>query len=217
MFKDAPVLGEGLTSEQIATMTPEEKTEWREKEKKRNDELKKTKKNLQVKGVNQEQRFFKGIEITNKGEVIINMSEKVMMGTNNETGKEIWRSIPYSVGPIPYAPHKDLKKAMKDLTTHALALYGFPDASIKDTTVSGVQVSGEIENRNARVLLTISRDLDWSKKPVKTKLPQLTLFDQILYDKNPKLIELLEVLVKEVWLYIGGKHEHKEHLSLFND
>lgn len=216
-LKDAPAMGESLTSEEIANITPEEAKQRKAEAKEKNKALKSTASLLKVKGMNQENRFFKGIEITNKGEVVINMTQKVQMGVNQETGKEIWRSIPVMVGPIPYAPHKDLKKAMKDLAYHALSLYGLDDPSIKDTTVSSVQVSGELENRNARVLLTISKDLHWTKKPTKTKLPQLPLFDQILYEKNDKLVELLLVLVKEVWEYIGGKHEWKEQLPIFND
>jgi hypothetical protein len=216
-FKNMPDIGQGITAEQLQSMTPEETKEWRKREKELDVKKKQTKKAVKVSGLNQEHRFFKSIEIKNDGKVKIIMIEKVMMGVNAETGKEIWHSIPFNVGPIPYEAHKDLKKALKDLTSHALTLYGFPEASIKDTTVSGVQVAGEVENHNARVLLTIEKEVHWSNKPIRTKLPQLPLFDTIVYDKTDKLVELLKILIKEVWLYIGGKHEHKEQLSIFND
>lgn len=207
----------GITAEQLQSMTPEETKQWRKREKEKDVKKKQLAKRLKVNGVNQENRYFKSITIKENDEVELIMNEKVFMGVNNETGKEIWKSIPISVGPIPYGANKDLKKAMKDLTTHALALYGFPDASIKDTTISSVSVSGEIENHTGRVLMTISKEVPWSKKPIKTKLPQIPLFDQIIYEKTEKLIELLQALIKEIWLYIGGKHEWKEQLSIFND
>lgn len=154
-FKNMPDIGSGITAEQLQSMTPEETKQWRKREKEKDVKKKQLAKRLKVNSVNQENRYFKSITIKENDEVELIMNEKVFMGVNNETGKEIWKSIPISVGPIPYGANKDLKKAMKDLTTHALALYGFPDASIKDTTISSVSVSGEIENHTGRVLMTM--------------------------------------------------------------
>lgn len=101
-FKNMPDIGSGITAEQLQSMTPEETMQWIKREKEKDVKKKQLAKRLKVNGINQENRYFKSITIKENDEVELIMNEKVFMGVNNETGKEIWKSIPISVGPIPY-------------------------------------------------------------------------------------------------------------------
>lgn len=192
-------------------MTTKDHKEFRTKAKKERAKSKAT-----TKGLNREDRYFKSVLINKDKEVEAIFTQKVVMGTNSETGKEIVRHMPISVD-CPYAANKDLIAAMKATTRHALNLAGFDEASIQDTTVTKLEVTGEVENHNARAILHLTKELPWSNKPLKIKVPQVMLFDQITYKKTAELVKAIELVIEEVWNYAAGKNDMKEQLSIFND
>lgn len=220
-LKDAPTPSStmSITREDLLNMSDTDKATFKESGKKKNAASKKdskVKRKISAGSLNRENRFLKEVVVHDQEGATIVFSEKVLIGSNQETGADIYNSNIFTIE-CPYRVNKDLQKAMKDLTKHALTLAGFGEASIKDTTVVGVKIAGEIENKNARAVFTIHKDLQRTTKPQVIKVPQTTLFDQVDYEKAGELVDLLEVVIDEVWMYIGGKHEWKEQLSIFND
>lgn len=123
-------------------------------------------------------------------------------------------------------PHKDFVDAMKKLRKHGLAILGIELADeakqLKNWTVSGIKISGDMLLKQSRVILTLSKKVDLTGKIARIKTGQVTLYpkvdDAVKYHDADKLANLVEDVVKEAWAYLfSGKYESETNpqLALF--
>lgn len=161
---------------------------------------------------------LKKVKITNDLKVELTFNEKATLNTvNEEDGSENFVNNEYSVK-SKYIPHDDLVESLKMLRKHALAIceISVDSKEIKDYTVNAISIQGTLEEKNARIVITIAKRIKRAKKPVFITAPQTSLFDPVEYPKCEDLVKLVKEVIKEVWLYRGGKHLGEEQLSLFS-
>jgi hypothetical protein len=118
-----------------------------------------------------------------------------------------------------HVPHGDLLNVLKKLKAHALEIceLEIPDAKKKgDYQVSGVKISGDVLLQQSRVVFTISKKINRTGKIVKITTPQTTMYGESEYAEAEKMSAIVEDLIEEVFLYLGGKYEAAGQLPLFS-
>lgn len=165
--------------------------------------------------MNTDNRYFKEISIhPTKLDVKITAAQKMQVGYDKENEREIFKEVAYSV-PSPFQATKDMTAAMKKLVKHGLILLESNDDA-KSYNVTGIKVTGCIEERNATVVLMMRKATAWSDKEATIKTQPFSLFTEGGIPTED-LIKDLKSIFKATWDYMKGKNASKAQLSIFND
>lgn len=164
-------------------------------------------------------RRISGISINAKGKVSIAFSEVITLPPVEGEDESETSANEYTVR-SPNRPHKDFLDAMKKLRKDALAIgeLNFDAKSITSMTVSDIKISGDMVMKQSRVQMTLAKEVKRTGKRIKIgPLPQVTMYGEEAseYDNAEAMTQLIEAVVEEAWLYLGGKCEGEEQLPLF--
>ncbi len=165
------------------------------------------------------------ITISRKGKVRVKFVELVAVpipdpndpnGEGDEEEKQDVKAIEYTVT-SQHEPHDDLLKALKKLRKHALEICEIEvdGKHLNQYTVVGVKIQGDIVLRQSRVIMVIGKEVKRTGKQVLIVTPQTTMYGESEYEKAEEMSKLIEDVVSEVWLYIGGKYADDGQLPLF--
>lgn len=156
-----------------------------------------------------------GISINAKGKVKIDFDAYVAQEPegDEEAGFEINE---HSIN-SPRLAHKDLLDALKKLRKYALETCEMITDSKATTfyTVSEISIDGDMSLRQARVIMTVSKEVRWTGKQIKWKTPQITLYGESEYPNHEALAKQIEVVISEAWEYLDGKSQRGDQLPLF--
>jgi hypothetical protein len=110
-----------------------------------------------------------------------------------------------------YLPSKDLVDAFKNLRRLGLEANEI-EVSTKDITnwmVYKVKISGDMDLKKSRVLMTLGHKIDWCNGIKKMPTPQITMYpgkdETGRFFNAEKLAIAVEKLVEEAWEYLNGK------------
>ena len=114
-------------------------------------------------------------------------------------------------------PHKDLTQSLKALLPFALEIAEMEVGSkkLKDYTVSGMKISGDVFLQKSRVILIMSKLVRRTGKVVTIVTPQVTMYGESEYENAEKMTKQIERVITESWAYIGGKYQEPDQLPLF--
>lgn len=117
-----------------------------------------------------------------------------------------------------YAPHADLMNALKKLKKFALDINEMEvsDKTKGDYKVSQVKIAGDVLLKQSRVTMTISKLVPRTGKVIDIPVGQTTMYGESDYHDAEKMSVIIEELIEEVWLYLGGKYELEGQLALFS-
>jgi hypothetical protein len=106
-----------------------------------------------------------------------------------------------------HRPHKDFELALRKLVDHGLKIWEIEDDNTEDYAIIGLKIAGDFYMNQSRVQLIIAKKVNRTGKiAIFPPSPQTTLSDESDYESWGDLKKLIEVVMKEAWLYIGGKH-----------
>jgi hypothetical protein len=122
-----------------------------------------------------------------------------------------------------YRPHKDFTDAMKKLRKNALEVCEITvdSKSIGDWNVSGLSVAGDMEMKQSRVILTVTKTVKKTGKEISFKTPQVTMFpekdEENRYHNAEELTKGIVKAIEEAMKYMGGKYDDsaEDQLPLF--
>ena len=154
------------------------------------------------------EKKFRSIEITRDLEVRISFSE-ILTLPGIEGGEESRVNVRHHTVFSEDIPHNDLLDVLKKLKPHAfeIAEIDQPDAKKKqDYRVCFVQVDGDMVLQKSRVKFTMIKHVNRTGKEIKIgPTGQVVMYGESDYPEHEAMSKLVEKLVEEVWLYLGGK------------
>lgn len=115
-------------------------------------------------------------------------------------------------------PHKDLIDAFKKLRTHALDIceMNISGKNVGSTyNVTGFKIAGDLLLKQSRVIMTVTHNVKRTGKHIKWATPQITMYGESEYEKAEEMSKLIEGVIEEAWLFLGGKAEKESQLPLF--
>jgi len=113
-----------------------------------------------------------------------------------------------------HRPHKTLSDSMKKLRKYALELCDIEVSSkhIGDWTVSAISIAGDMTLRQSRVVMTLAKECP-TGKVIEFDVPQVTMYPEKeaedRYHRAEEMSVLIEDIVEEAFLYLGGNYEVK--------
>lgn len=164
----------------------------------------------------EKKQFLKRIKITNDLKVELYFTERATTNTVDDQNNEKFVTNEYSAK-TNYVPHDDLINAMRVLRKHGLKLAELKADTneAKSYMVNEISLNGTLEEKNARLSMVLMKKLKRTKKPMAMKIEEVALFDPSEYAQCDDLMKLVKDVIKEVFLYLGGKHLGEEQLSIF--
>ena len=167
------------------------------------------------------ERLIKGIHLDIKDRVTLKIVELITIPPKELDGESTIKTRTYKMVSED-KPHSDLINALKMLRKDALKIceIDIPADSNKlhQYQVMGVDISGDIVLKQARLVLTIGKLVKRTEKIIKFKTPQTTLYGQSEYEDADKLAPKIEKVLDEAEEYMYGKFEetNPHQLGLFN-
>lgn len=156
------------------------------------------------------EKKFRKLEVTKDLEVKINFDEILTLPPLDEGGESRIKVRHHSVF-CEDVPHSDLLDALKKLKPHAFDIneMDHPEAKKKqDYRVCAVQVDGDMVLQKSRVKFTMIKHVGRTGKEIKIgPTGQVRMYGQSDYAEHEAMSKLVEKLVDEVWLYLGGKFD----------
>lgn len=161
------------------------------------------------------ERALRSIVIDEKLNVKIKFVEDIIR-ENVDDGESLAIENEYQVK-AKYKPHKDLTNSLRALLPFALEIAEMEVNAkrLKDYTVSGLKLSGDVMLQKARVVLIMSKLVRRTAKIVTIVTPQVTMYGESEYDNMEKMTKQIEKVIKEAWEYIEGKYQEPDQLPLF--
>jgi len=117
----------------------------------------------------------------------------------------------------PRLAHKDLKDAMKKLRKFALEICEmiFETKALTFYDICAIKINGDIALRQSRVILTVSKEVRRTGKEIKFNTPEVTMYGDSEYERASEMSKVIENVVSEAKLYLGGKCADGDQLPLF--
>lgn len=154
------------------------------------------------------ERKFKKLEISSDLKVKIQFQEILTLPPIEEGGESRLKYRNHTVESDD-VPHHDLIELMKKLKPHAFEINEMDQPETKKKTdyrVSMVQVDGDMLLQKSRVKFMMLKNVPRTGKSVKIgPTGQVTMYGESDYVDHEAMSKLIEKLVEEVWLYLGGK------------
>lgn len=117
----------------------------------------------------------------------------------------------------PRKAHKDLLDSMKKLRKFALEICEmiFETKALTFYDICAIKINGDIALRQSRVILTVSKEVRRTGKEIKFKTPEVTMYGDSEYERASEMAKVIENVIKEAQLYLGGKCADGDQLPLF--
>lgn len=153
-------------------------------------------------------RQFKKIEVSRELKVKISFDEIFTLPAIAEGGESRTKVRKHTVT-CDDVPHTDLLELMKKLKPHAFDIneMDHPETKKKqDYQICMVQVDGDIVLQKSRVKFMLGKRVPRTEKVIKIgPTGQVTMYGESDYADAEKMSKIIEELIEEIWLYLGGK------------
>lgn len=106
-----------------------------------------------------------------------------------------------------HKPHKDFVASMRKLLKHALASCEIEIDNLKNYSVLGLNITGDLFMNQSRVVMILAKRVERTEDVIEWSSPQITLSDESKYQEWKDLQKLVKLVFDEVWLYLQGKHD----------